>query len=97
MKGLFAAFVLGAVAGGIGALAAARQLRTETVQARLNEAQTQIASMSGLLGETRTVLDETRSQLRGAWTAAAGRTPAAPDSPAEAEAPEAVAPERTTV
>ena len=67
---LLVAFVLGAVAGGVGAVAAARFLRTDDVRTRLDGMQTQMAE---LVGETRSVLDVTRANVQGAWTTVANR------------------------
>ena len=67
---LLVAFVLGAVAGGVGAVAAAQFLRTDDVRTRLDGMQTQMAE---LVGETRSVLDVTRANVQGAWTTVADR------------------------
>jgi hypothetical protein len=60
--------VLGTFAG---IVIGARYVRAENLQAQIDETQ---ARMLTMLGEMRSTLDETRNQVRSAWTSATGRS-----------------------
>jgi hypothetical protein len=81
MRGVVAALVLGAVAGGTGAVVVSRLVQAEDVQVRLDAVPAGLdaahVQLTTLVGELRAVPHETRTLLRGARAPTGDRASAA--------------------